>query len=279
MKPASVLFTLIGDFYRNLDMKVWVGSLIQYMEQFAISDGTVRVTLSRMVQQGLIESHKVGQKGYYSVTDKGRRRVKNGISRVYNFEDIPWDGNWRIVLCNMAELEKDSKENFKKELQWTGYGYLGNNTWISPHNRHSHVISIADEYGISDHVDLFTGRYDGPESYRRIVEKAWDFCEIEEQYKLFLQKFEPEFQRNFLLSMDGNLTESDAFVQRIMLVHEYRKFLFIDPRLPKEVLPSDWIGDEARSLFRKYHQFLSPLAEKFFYQNLVVMNEGEEGIT
>ncbi|UOF89285.1 hypothetical protein LSG31_15430 [Fodinisporobacter ferrooxydans] len=60
-------------------------------------------------------------------------------------------------------------------------------------------------------------------------------------------------------------------------VHEYRKFLFIDPRLPEEVLPSDWIGEEARSFFRKYHQFLSPLAEKFFYRNLVVMNEDEEG--
>src|SRR5579875_2784063 len=189
MKPTSLFFTICGDFYRSLEMKVWTGSLIKYMEQFGISDGLVRVTLSRMAQQGLIESQKSGHKSYYSLTLKGRRRVQDGVTRVYNHVGDPWDGFWRIVFCNSNELEKDTRDRFKKELQWSGFGYLGDNTWISPHNRHAHVLSMIEEYDIASHVRLFTARYDGPQSYRDIAFDAWNIAEIEQHYSDFLQRF------------------------------------------------------------------------------------------
>jgi phenylacetic acid degradation operon negative regulatory protein len=37
------------------------------------------------------------------------------------------------------------------------------------------------------------------------------------------------------------------------LVHEWRRFPFLDPRLPAELLPEGWIGDHARELFAARH--------------------------
>lgn len=263
-----MLFSIIGDYYRFFGMEVWVGSLIKYLEQFGFNSGTVRVTLTRMSQQGLLESRKVGQKSYYRVTPKGIKRIKEGTSRVYKLGNQVWDGQWRIVMTHFPESFKEQKDQFQRELQWNGFGTNGNNVWMSPHNLFAQVMDLVEELEIADFVESFTARYDGPNNYRDLVHKAWDIKEIQLKYEEFLKRFEPRFERMYQLNSKNELTDSDCFSERSLLVHEYRKFLFIDPRLPKEMLPVEWVGEEVWRFFRDYHQFLSPKAEHFFYENL-----------
>lgn len=270
MRPSSLLFTLIGDYFHHLGMEIWVGSLIKYMEQFGFSDGAVRVTLSRMSQQGWLKSRRIGQRGFYHLTAKGQKRIRDGVTRVYQTKEIQWDNQWRIVVDGIPEKLKEKKEKVRKELQWTGFGYLGNNVWISPHNLYPQVMELIEEHKLHAYVDFFTARYDGPQTNRDIVQKTWQLDEIKEKYEQFLSHFEPLYERLYQMDAAGNLTDSDCFTQRALLVHEYRKFLFIDPKLPREVLPADWIGDEASNFFKEFHRFLSPKAEKFFYDHLCV---------
>ena len=48
------------------------------------------------------------------------------------------------------------------------------------------------------------------------------------------------------------------------LIHEYRKFFFLDPELPKELLPPGWQGRQAREVFRDFHERLAEPANRFF---------------
>jgi len=50
----------------------------------------------------------------------------------------------------------------------------------------------------------------------------------------------------------------------VMLLHEYRKFLHIDPQLPGRLLPDGWLGHRARDLFWRYYRALAPGAERFY---------------
>lgn len=276
MKPSSMLFTIIGDYYHQFDMKVWVGSLITYLKQFQFNEGTIRVTLTRLSQQGLLDSIKVGQKSFYYVTPKGRKRITEGTSRVYHLKDRKWDGQWRIVFYNFPESLREKRDQFRKELQWNGFACKENNVWISPHNSFSRVIELIEEYEIQEYVDFFTARYDGPKNYRNIAHKAWNLEEIENAYKSFLNQFEKKYEEMYRLFVRDELKEDQCFKERAILVHEYRKFLFIDPRLPKEMLPSQWIGDEAWEFFKDFHLFLSQKAEKFFYDHLVLPKDVEK---
>jgi phenylacetic acid degradation operon negative regulatory protein len=52
-------------------------------------------------------------------------------------------------------------------------------------------------------------------------------------------------------------------VERFMLIHEYRSSPCVDPNLPPELLPEDWLGDEAAQVFQRYHDLLSKQAEAF----------------
>jgi phenylacetic acid degradation operon negative regulatory protein len=50
---------------------------------------------------------------------------------------------------------------------------------------------------------------------------------------------------------------------RSRLVHEWRKFLFRDPGLPRTLLPADWPGDRAAAYFDTHAERLRPAAAGF----------------
>ncbi|GMA51363.1 PaaX family transcriptional regulator [Alicyclobacillus contaminans] len=268
MRPVSLCFTLFGDYFRDLNVEVWVGSLIQYLEPFGITSGATRVTLSRMVQQGYVSARRIGQKSFYRLSEKGKRRILDGVTRVYDWEDPRWDRNWQVVSCNLLDMDKDLRDAVQKELQWMGFGSLGRGIWISPHPRYAQLKQMMDEYQVQARVHVFTGAYEGLGSALDLVEQAWNLAEIEEKYEAFLLEFGPRYQRVHQSSIQGSLSERDAFVERALLVHEFRKFLFVDPRLPRELLPANWAGERARKLFKDFHEFLTPKAERFFYDRL-----------
>ena len=54
------------------------------------------------------------------------------------------------------------------------------------------------------------------------------------------------------------------FAEKTRLVHEFRKFLFVDPGLPQELLPARWSGLEARGVFSAYYHLLAEGALRFF---------------
>jgi phenylacetic acid degradation operon negative regulatory protein len=51
-----------------------------------------------------------------------------------------------------------------------------------------------------------------------------------------------------------------------LLVHAWRKFPFLDPDLPLELLPARWPRRRAHGLFAARHAAWSPAARTFFGQ-------------
>ncbi|MFN2220358.1 MAG: PaaX family transcriptional regulator C-terminal domain-containing protein, partial [Anaerolineae bacterium] len=60
-----------------------------------------------------------------------------------------------------------------------------------------------------------------------------------------------------------SLAPQECFKQRFMLVHEYRSSPYVDPNLPVELLPDDWLGDRATRLFQQVRDLLTGEAEAF----------------
>jgi phenylacetic acid degradation operon negative regulatory protein len=48
-----------------------------------------------------------------------------------------------------------------------------------------------------------------------------------------------------------------------MLVHEYRSSPYVDPNLPLELLPAEWLGQKAAQMFQQYRDLLVEQAETF----------------
>ena len=52
-------------------------------------------------------------------------------------------------------------------------------------------------------------------------------------------------------------------MQRFSLIHQYRFSPYVDPNLPLDLLPDDWLGEKAAQLFGQYHDLLVEGAETF----------------
>ena len=81
---------------------------------------------------------------------------------------------------------------------------------------------------------------------------AWDLDEVEERYLAFLDDFEP--------APAGDASE--AFVAQVELVQAWRRFPFLDPDLPAELLDHDWPGPRAAADFHEQHAQLAPSAPR-----------------
>ena len=123
---------------------------------------------------------------------------------------------------------------------------------------------LIEKYDIGEYVDLFLTEYKGPQENRTLVEKSWPLEEIESKYDEFISIYSKRYIVHQSAMANGQMTDAECFVERTNLVHEYRKFLFTDPGLPKELLPDMWNGDHAALLFGQYYKLLATRASVFF---------------
>ncbi len=264
MKPRSMIFTLYGDYIRYYGGEIWIGSLIKLMEQFGHTPQSVRAAISRMSRQGWIKSRKEGNKSYYSMTEQGLKRLEEAAKRIYKLQSEPWDGKWRILVYTIPEEIRSVRDELRQELIWSGFGMLANSCWVTPLDLKEQVFDILQRYDATDFVDFFEARNKGPHESKDIVQRCWDLDEINARYRTFIDHYSLKFQKYQKAKDSGELKDTDAFVERTILVHEYRKFLFFDPGLPEELLPSGWLGNEAAKLFSDYYRLLAVPANRFF---------------
>jgi len=260
----SMIFTIYGDYIRHYGNKIWIGSLIRLLKEFGHNEQSVRVAVSRMTKQGWIESEKKGNKSFYFMTPRGEARIEEAAIRIFKLMPNDWDGYWRMLMYTIPEEKRQIRDELRKELLWSGFGSFSNGCWISPNNLEKEVELLIAKYEIQPYVDFFVSRHKGPQTDRALVEKSWPLQEIEGRYQEFITTYSKRFIIHQSMMSKGKMTVAECFVERTNLVHEYRKFLFTDPGLPKELLPEDWNGNYAALLFESYYKLLAQSASQFF---------------
>jgi phenylacetic acid degradation operon negative regulatory protein len=176
-------------------------------------------------------------------------------------EEKEWDGRWRLFNYSIPESRRKIREKLRKEMEWLGYGTLSSNMWIAPWDHMRQVKRLIRQYELEDHVQLFVADHVGPYSDEQLVHKCWDVEEMKALYQVFIDTFSARMQA---VQKHGTLADNEAFVVKTELVHEYRKFLFLDPGLPDRLLEGDWTGRKAAKLFRDWYLELHEPAQRFY---------------
>lgn len=260
----SMIFTIYGDYVSHYGNEIWIGSLIRLFEEFGHNSQSVRAAISRMSKQGWVQSRKDGNKSYYFLTERGESRIEEAGNRIFKLKPHVWDGKWRILTYHIPEERRHIRDELRKELVWSGFGTLANSCWISPNNLEKELEAIIDSYKIRDHVHFFKASYDGPYEDKTLIETCWDIENINAKYDAFITAHLEKMETAKSRMENQGMTDAECFVERAKLVHEYRKFLFIDPGLPEELLPEKWLGTRASELFAAYYKVLAEPASRFF---------------
>lgn len=260
----SMIFTLFGDYIRYYGNEIWVGSLIKLLEPFDHNEQSIRSAVSRMSKQGWIVSRREANKSYYSLTERGKKRMEEAAGRIYRMEPAEWDGKWRTLLYTIPEERRHIRDELRKELIWSGFGLLSNGVWITPNQLKEQIYDIIDKYDIKEDVYFFEAKNEGFQVNKQIIRSCWDIDHINMLYEKFIHAYEEKMIANAMKIERGDMSDQDCFVERTLLVHYYRKSLFVDPGIPKELLPEKWLGERAAKLFNEYYQILATKANAFF---------------
>jgi phenylacetic acid degradation operon negative regulatory protein len=103
------------------------------------------------------------------------------------------------------------------------------------------ALAIKDEPA-ADAISFVAGLGDmgTPET---VAAEAWDLDAVREHYEAFIDDFS-----------DTQASTADAsFRLQTLLVHAWRKFPFVDPDLPDDLLPAGWPRQRAHTLFVARH--------------------------
>ena len=264
MRARSLVFTVYGDSIRPHGGEVGMGSLIRLMGPLEFSPRAVRAAVSRIARQGWLRTRRVGRRAFYSLTPQGAWRVEQGVRRVYQREPEPWDGRWRVLTYAIPEGRRPARDRLRRELTWLGLGPLSRSTWITPHNLTALLTELVAAHGVDGHVAIFEATHLGPAPDRALVGRCWDLDAIAARYRTFIGTTRRRAAALRRRLRTHAISDAACFAEKILLVHAYRKFLFVDPGLPILLLPPDWPGRDAARLFREVYQMLAEPAGRFF---------------
>ncbi|HKN98363.1 MAG TPA: PaaX family transcriptional regulator C-terminal domain-containing protein [Pseudonocardiaceae bacterium] len=251
----SLLMTVLGEFVLPGDQPVWTATLVDALALLGVEEKSARQALARTAAEGWLKSERVGRRVRWHLTPQGKGLLETGAARIYSFgtNGQDWDGQWLMLLVSVPESLRDLRHRLRTRLTWAGFGTPTPGVWISPRtDAESDAHRILVELALPTKAMSFVGRYGALGEQAGMVEAAWDLAEVAGCYERFIAEFAglaPE-------SPDGVLRAQTR------LVHEWRRFPFLDPQLPRQLLPDQWIGARAAELFAERHARWQPGATR-----------------
>lgn len=259
ISARSVLVTVLGDSVLPVTKTLWLSSLFELAEPFGFSERLVRTSMFRLAAEGWMSNERIGRRSRYSMTLLAVRESEDADRRIYGREPGSWDGSWTFAVVDAPSIPADERDRIVKHLRWHGFVSLGRGMMASP---------SATEHGLNELLDLVdpvavvpVGRAELAD-LQDLVEGGF-FAEVfrtadtEAAYRDFLARYQP-WQHQDLAAA----APLDAYSLRTMLVHEFRRIRLRAPDVPAELLPPDWIGNNAHELAGHLYRRLSPPAAR-----------------
>jgi phenylacetic acid degradation operon negative regulatory protein len=242
----SLLLTVLGEFVLPSGEPVWTATLLRVLGGLGVEEKSARQAISRAAADGWIVARREGRRVRWALTAPGHRLLTEGAERIYSFGagGHSWDGRWLIVIASIPESHRKLRHQLHTRLAWAGFGNPTAGLWISPHpEREAEVKQVMADLDISSTAFSFTGPFAAIGSEADLVARAWDLDDVAAHYEAFLDRFSGVRPR-----------PGDPMLHaQIWLVHEWRRFPFLDPQLPDALLPPGWIGRRARRVFEELH--------------------------
>jgi phenylacetic acid degradation operon negative regulatory protein len=253
----SIIVTIYGDAIVPRGGSVWLGTLLAFFKGLDIADGVVRTAMSRLASDGWLTRTRVGRNSFYRLADKGRETFARATEHIYRPRPPEWRGHFEMLL-----VEPAARDGARVALEEAGFGTLLPGAFVAPAG-----VPVPPAVAGALRLDV-SGT---SEENRALAARAWPLTETAEAYQTFAATFEPLRAE---LAAGAALTDLEAMVARVLLIHAYRRIVLRDPILPAAVLPEGWPGGAAREICAQIYRSLTDASERWLDANAM----GEDGI-
>jgi phenylacetic acid degradation operon negative regulatory protein len=259
----SVLLTMLGEYVLPASGGAWQEALIGALGTLGHKTHAARQALARSVSAGWLQTERHGRRSRVHLSPDTAEMLRSGAERIYTFGDPwAWDGRWLLVVLRVPEERREVRHQMRTRLAWAGFGSLGGGLWITPHAEREQELADVAADGSGAEVVSFRAELGALGEPARVVAEAWDLDALAEAYRGFIARFGRMRPR-------GREAE---FRAQTLLVHEWRRFPFLDPDLPDGMLPARWPRRRAHDLFHERHAQWQDGANAWF----AALERGEE---
>ena len=253
----ALLLTILGEFVLPHAGSMWTSTVVGALGVLGVDERNARQAVGRLADQGIVESERAGRKARWHLTNHGRRLLTEGTTRIYEFggQDDRWDGRWLVVLCSVPEDQRAKRHQLRSQLGFAGFGFLAPGVAVSPHlDREANAATVLNDLSLLPGAVMFRAEPADTSDAGELIRRAWDVDSLAEAYERFLGEFGRRSPR----------TDDARFAAVVDLVHEWRRFPFVDPEIPLPLLPRRWPGRRAKQLFDDRHRVWASAANAWY---------------
>jgi phenylacetic acid degradation operon negative regulatory protein len=294
-QPRALIVTIYGMYARDTGGWFSIAALIKLMAELGVDEPAVRSAISRLKVRGLLESGRVGGAAGYALSAGGRKIVSDGDRRIFRRPRASTDDGWLLAVFSVPEHQRARRHALRSRLAWLGFGTVSAGVWIAPGQLAAETRDVLEADDLAAYVSLFTASYLAFGDVRDKISQWWDLDRLEQLYQAFIDAAAPVLARwqggrgggadgagggADSRGADGGGPDSrgadgggadgggadgdpgQAFADYARVLTAWRRLPFLDPGLPHELLPPDWLGARAAELFGQLHDRLARLARE-----------------
>ncbi len=243
-----LIVTVFG-LYRDLRGVIPISVLIRMLGDLGVEPANVRSSVSRLKKREILVSAELDGAAAYALAPQLEEVFDEGDRRIF-VRHAESSQEWLLATFTVPESQRNLRHRIRMVLQRWGFGAVAPGLWIAPAGVAAAVEARLAREQLDPYVEFFTARYRDSDGLKAKVARWWDLGGLEQQYSSFVRRHEA--QVGCL-----ELSPARAFAQYVPLVTGWRQLPYLDPGLPNELLPSNWPGERAESLFMQMHQRLS----------------------
>lgn len=243
---GSLIITLFGDVLMPRGGGIALSNIIALMEPLGIGPGVVRTAISRLSADGWLVSTRQSRASFYRISPARRGEFVRASRHIYG---PPRRAAARNFILAMPE-------SIGRDAVRERFGRLGFVAWQG--------MLLAPERPLPRSLEAETvvlKATGSAGSLQRLAARAWRLDTLAELYRAFITQVAP------LTGEIASFGPRDALLARLLLIHDYRRIILRDPRLPAAFLPADWAGTAARRSCARLYEGLLDGSETWVDEN------------
>lgn len=249
---GQLILTVFALYARPQGNWLSVAALVALMADLGADGQAVRSSVSRLKRRGVLDGERRDGAAGYCLTRPTLQVLAEGDVRIFARPRAAERDGWLVVAFSVPESERDKRHALRTSLTRLGFGTVAPGVWVAPASIAAETRHTLERRGLSGYVDIFAGRYLAFGDPRSKVRQWWDLDELTALYADFLDRYRPARGR----AAAGGITPPEAFGLYVPMLTEWRRLPYRDPGIPLSLLPADWNGVSAGTLFSELNAAL-----------------------
>lgn len=212
-----------------------------FLEFVTGGKNSLRNSLYRLLKTGQMEKIiKKNNQPYFRLTSLGSRRIER-LFPISKLTSSGWDKKWRVVIFDIPEKERKTRDFLRRKLVDLGFGELQKSVYISPLDVLRDLKEMLENYGLYGKVIVFEAKDIFSSDPKQVANLVWKLDELNLNYLHLIER----------INSVGDLKEEERVRELKRINEDFFNLALKDPFLPRELLPDNWVGGKVRILLGK----------------------------